>query len=322
MIGPMGQDRVAGNVFDTLKRMGHDPIALGPARSRPGRGLVTRTTMLARQALPQLDERMQRSIARKSLDDGCEVVLNIDLYLMPNIVTRLRADGARVAFWFPDHVANLGRQLMFLAPYDALFFKEPRLVHQLRVLLDLPTTCLRLATRAGTGPMVPAGTEPYLVVPGNMYPYRVRLLERLKAKGIPLRLYGDGFPRWIGDTSVRSAHSGRRVFHEDKARVYRSAAGVLNSMFPAEIDGVNGRLFQAAGSGAAVLTEYRPALPDLFAIGEEVLAYQDFDDLIAQATRLLNEAGLTARVGDGAARRAHRDHTYDLRLAAILQQVT
>ena len=93
-------------------------------------------------------------------------------------------------------------------------------------------------------------------------------------------------------------------------------------MYPAEIAGVNGRLFQAAGSGAAVLTEFRPTLPDLFVDGEEVMVFHDFDQLLDQATRLLSEDGLTARLGDAAARRAHRDHTYDLRLATILEKLS
>jgi spore maturation protein CgeB len=169
---------------------------------------------------------------------------------------------------------------------------------------------------------VPAGTEPYLVIAGNMYPSRVRLLDRLIAKGIPLRLYGAGFPAWLGEAPARAAHTGRCVFGEDKARVFRSAAGVLNTMHPAEVAGVNSRLFEAAGCGAAVLTEFRPTVPELFAVGDEVLAFHDFDELVNQATRLLTETGLTARLGDAAARRAHRDHTYDLRVAAILEKVS
>ena len=54
--------------------------------------------------------------------------------------------------------------------------------------------------------------------------------------------------------------------------MFRSAAGVLNTMHRGEMAGVNERLFQAAGCGAAVLTEFRPTLPELFAIGDEVLA--------------------------------------------------
>ena len=155
-----------------------------------------------------------------------------------------------------------------------------------------------------------------------MYPSRVRLLERLISKGIPLRLYGGGFPRWLGDTPAIAQHTGQYLVREEKAWVFRSAAGVLNTMHPAEIAGVNSRLFEAAGSGAAVLTEFRPTVPELFAVGDEVLVFHDFDDLVDQATRLLNEPGLTARLGDAAARRAHRDHTYDLRVAEILDRIS
>jgi spore maturation protein CgeB len=160
------------------------------------------------------------------------------------------------------------------------------------------------------------------VVVGNMYPSRVRLLDRLIEKGIPLKLYGAGFPRWLGETRAREAHTGRCVFREDKARVFREAAGVLNNLHPAEMNSLNARLFEAAGCGAAVLTEFRPALPELFDVGREVLAFHDFDELVDQATRLLNEADLTVRLGDAAALRAHRDHTYDLRVVALLNMLS
>ncbi len=323
VIGPIGPDYFAENVGDALQRLGHEVTQLGPARPH-GRGrLVDRTAELVRQALPRLDERAQDRIVRAARHAGCEIVINVDLWLVPPVVTQLRSGGARVAFWFPDAVVNLGRQLMLLAPYDAIFFKEPSLTDRLRGMLDLPVYYLPQACNPHWHrPVTPAGTEPYLVTAGSMYPSRVRLLERLMAKGIPLRLYGPGFPRWIGESAARAAHTGRVVTREEKARVFRSAAGVLNTMHLGEVDGVNSRLFEAAGCGAAVLTEFRPTVPELFAVGKEVLAFHDFDDLLEQATRLLSEPNLTARIGDAAVQRAHRDHTYDLRVAAILEKLS
>ena len=286
-------------------------------------GLADRAGALALQALPRLEEIAQNRIVRNALEAGCENVISVDAFLTPRAVTKLRTGGARVAFWFPDAVLYLGRQLMLLAPYDAIFFKEPFLADCLRSTLDLPVYYLPQACNPRWHrPVTPAGTEPCLVVAGNMYPSRVRLLDRLIAKGIPLRLYGGGFPRWIGETAARAAHTGRYVAREEKARVFRSAAGVLNTMNPAEVSGVNARLFEAAGCGAAVLTEFRSTVPELFAVGKEILAFHDFDDLVGQATRLLNEPGLTARLGDAAAQRAHRDHTYDLRITTILEKLS
>ncbi len=322
VVGSARPDHFADNVGDALGRTGHQVTQLGPARPQHRGRLAGNLAMLARQARPGLDERAQRGIARSALDAGCEVVISLDARLMPATVTRLSSAGVRTAFWFPDHVASLERQTMLLAPYDALFFKEPHLVDGLRANLGLPVYYLPQGCNPRWHrPLVPAGTDPCLVVAGNMYPSRVRLLERLAAKGIPLRLYGSGFPRWIGETPVRGSHTGRAVFREDKARVFRSAAGVLNTMHPAEISGVNSRLFEAAGCGAAVLTEFRPTIPGLFDIGAEVLAFRDFGELVDQASRLLSADGLTARLGDAAARRAHRDHSYDARVATILEKV-
>jgi spore maturation protein CgeB len=285
--------------------------------------MVNQVATLALQSFPHLDEQAQRHIARAALRAGCDTIINIDSRLMPATVNRLKRGGAQVAFWFPDSVVTMGRQLMILAPYDAMFFKEPHVVEYLRNMLGIPVYYLPEACNPRWHrPAIEPGTEPYLVIASSQYPSRLRLLERLIAKDIPLRLYGNGFPRWIGETTARSVHTGQYVAREEKARVFRAAAGVLNIMHIAEFTGVNARLFEAAGCGAAVLTEFRETVPELFDVGTEVLTFRDFDELVDQATRLLNEQGLTARLGDAAARRAHRDHTYDVRVARILETLS
>ena len=323
VVGPVAPDCFAENIGDALQHLGHVVTQLGTAHPRGRSHLVDRVAGLARQALPRLDERAQNRIVLAAREAECEIVINLDAYLIPRVVTQLKSSGARVAFWFPDSVANLGRQRMLLAPYDAIFFKEPWLTDRLGAMLGLPVYYLPQGCNPRWHrPVTLAGTEPCLVIAGNMYPSRVRLLDRLIAKGIPLRLYGGRFPRWIDETAVRAAHTGRYVAREEKARVFRSAAGVLNTMHPGEVNGVNARLFEAAGCGAAVLTEFRSTVPELFAVGKEALAFHDFDDLVEQATRLLSERGLTAQIGDAAAQRAHRDHTYDLRVTAILEKLS
>jgi spore maturation protein CgeB len=321
-VGRVGPDLFAANILDGICDAGHVAVPLGPAQASHQRAVTRRLAELSLQTLPRLDQRAQRRIVRAAAEAGCEFVINVDARLTPDTVAALRRDGTRVAFWFPDAIVNLGRAQMLAAPYDALFFKEPHLVDWLRAILDLPVYYLPEGCNPRCHrPTVPAGTEPYLVIAGNMYPSRVRLLERLIAKGIPVRAYGAPVPRWITDSPVRGIHTGYPVLAQEKARVFRSAAGVLNNLHPAEVAGVNARLFEAAGSGAAVLAEFRPTVPDLFTAGEEILTFSDFDELVEQASRLLHQPGLTARLGDAAARRAHRDHTLAQRVTAILGKV-
>jgi spore maturation protein CgeB len=320
IVGGAGPDEFAAHIADAVRHLGHDPVPLELAL--PRRSRIMRAVILAREVLPRLDERIQQRISRSLIDAGCEVVINIDMRLMPSVVASLRVQGIKVAFWFPDAVTNIGRQLMLLAPYNVLFFKDPHLVTQLRAFLATPVYYLPEACNPRVHrPVGNVAADPHLVIAGNMYPSRVRVLERLAAKGIPLALYGAGFPRWLGPTSLSPLHTGTCVFGADKARVYRSAAGVLNTLHPGEVAGMNARLFEAAGCGAAVLTEFRPALPELFGVGTELLAFGDFDELVSQAELLLGDAALAARLGDAAASRAHRDHSYERRVSYILEKV-
>jgi spore maturation protein CgeB len=319
VVGATGPDDFAAHIVDALGRLGHDTVSVALPLPRTKAQVMT---LMARQAVPALDRRAQQKVARALIRARCDVVINIDLRLMPEVVAGLRDAGIRTAFWFPDAVSNLGRQYMMLAPYDALFFKDPHMVRHLsafrvRAVHYLPEACNPRVHR----PDGPAATERHLVVAGNMYPSRVALLERLAGAGIPLALYGPGFPRWLGPTPLAALHRGRCVFGAEKARVFRSAAAVLNSLHPAEVTGMNARLFEAAGCGAAVLTEFRPALPGLFTVGREVLAFTNFDELVSQAELLLRDPGRAARLGDAAAARAHRDHGYEQRVTAILEQV-
>jgi spore maturation protein CgeB len=322
VIGPIRPDMFAANIIEAVRDAGHVAVPLGPLRASHQLKISKGLAELSMQAMPSLEQRSQDRIVRAAARAACELVISTDGRLTPESVAALRRADARVVLWFPDHVASLGRAVMLIAPYDALFFHEPHLIDRLRALLDLPVYYLPQGCNPRHHrPTVPAGTEPYLVIAGNMHPFRVRLLERLAAKGIPVRAYGAGIPRWIGDTPVSGMHAGHPIFTQEKARVFRSAAGVLNNLHQAEVGGVNLRLFEAAGCGAAVLSEFRPAIPALFTEGEEVLTFRDFDELVEQATRLLNEPGLTARLGDAAARRAHREHTIGHRLETILEKV-
>lgn len=322
VIGPIGEDYFAENVMDALVRVGHSVTFLGSGLPHRRSRMLMAAEQLAKQAVPRLDVAQQKRVVKAAERASCEIVINVGEALMPDTVSRLRRLEMRVALWFPDAVSSMGRQLMLLAPYNALFFKDPHIVDRLRDVVEIPVFYLPQACNPRWHrPLVPAGTEQHLVMAGNMYPSRVKLLERLMAKGIPITLYGGRPPRWLGDSPVRAAHTGRYIVRQEKARVFRSAAGVLNTMHPAEVAGVNSRLFEAAGCGAAVLSEFRPSIHELFEIDKEVLVFRDFDELVEQAARLLNEAGLPQSIGDAASARAHSTHTYDLRVEVMMERL-
>ncbi len=113
-----------------------------------------------------------KDVERQALD----LVISVDEALRPETVAAMRARGVKVVLWYPDAVANFGRQLLLLAPYDRIYIKEPAVVPRLTDLLGLPVSYLPEACNPRWHrPVGDPGTRPYVVVAGNMYPSRVIL---------------------------------------------------------------------------------------------------------------------------------------------------
>jgi len=322
LIGSTDPDTFADNIGDALVRMGHSVTSLGSARPKFRAGLLLRSAELARQACPGWEDRAHKILAYRARDRGCQAVITTEGRLAPAAVAEIRKNHIPVSLWFPDCVSNLGRQRMLAAPYTGLFFKDRILVQRLKDMLDLPVWHLPEACNPGWHrPIGDAGVDKHVVVAGNSYLTRLLLLERLHEAGVPLVLFGNPIPRWAPKAIPEALHTGRSIFREEKSRVFRGAAAVLNNLHPAEMSGVNARLFEAAGAGAAVLCERRPELDELFDPKREVVAFTTFDELLGKIQDLLSSSSRTRSVGDAATKRAHADHSYEVRLKILLEKM-
>jgi spore maturation protein CgeB len=322
IIGPTGPDQFADNIAHCLPNIGVQAVPLGPSTPWPRNKALRLATQLAARQTAETLEWFQRPLVGRVRDSGCDVIINVEQSLMPATVAKIKSGGPRIALWYPDHVANISRMAMIASDYDALFIKDPLFVQRLEQVYGLPAVYMPEACNPQWHrPVGQPGQEPFIVVVGNLYPTRARLLHRLHEAGIPLKLYGGGFPRGYDAGPLAALFTHSIVTREDKSRVFREARGVLNNLHPAEMNSVNARLFEATAAGAAVLCEHRDALEDLFRVNEEVLAFSSFEELVDHCRLLLNNPDLTRTIGDAASARAHAEHTYEIRLTAILERL-
>jgi spore maturation protein CgeB len=323
VIGPTDPDSFADNVAHCLPHIGVEAVPLGPYTPRPRNKVLRLATQLAQRQTAETEEWFQRPLIRRVRDSDCDVIINVEQSLMPATVAKIKSSGPRIALWYPDHLSNISRMAMIASDYDKLFIKAPLFTQRLAQIYGLPAVYMPEACNPQWHrPVGEAGQEPFIVVVGNLYPTRARLLQRLQDAHIPLKLYGANFPRWYDAGPLAKLFTNSYVTREDKSRVFREARGVLNNLHPAEMNSVNCRLFEATAAGAAVLCEHRGVLPDLFRVNEEVLAFSTFDELVDQCRALLNESGLTQKIGDAATIRAHAEHTYEIRLATMLEHLS
>ncbi|SHG29795.1 Spore maturation protein CgeB [Jatrophihabitans endophyticus] len=321
VVGPIYDDSFAENVVVTLQQMGYDAVSLGSPGLPVGK-LSAKVTELARRFGAEAEQLTQRAVVARAARARCDVVISILHGLMPDIVAALKDVSDKVCLWYPDAVANVGRMAMAAAPYDALFFKDSWLAQRLRDVYGLPAHYLPEACNpTWHRPIGDYGREPHIVVVGSVYPTRARLLERLIRDGVPLKIHGNGLPRWLAGGALADVPRGAYIAREEKAAAFRRARGVLNNLHPGEMVGVNCRLFEAAASGGAVLCERRDGLGDVFDEPSEVLAFSSYDELLGHCRTLLAGPDVGRAVGAAASERARHEHSYERRLTAMLGEL-
>jgi spore maturation protein CgeB len=254
-----------------------------------------------------------------------DLVIITDGGVPPKIIKEIRqVSKAKLVAWFPDALSNLGRQYLLASDLDAWFFHDRYMVRTFRANLGLnahylPQACVPQWHRRLE--LSEADRRKYgcdLCTASNMYYYRARMLEIFN--DYDLRIWGIGYPRWLV-SPLRAHYPGIYVAEGEKAKAFNASKIVLNTMHYAEIEGVNQRLFEATGCGAFVITDWNPALPELFEPEREVVTFRSRQELKEKVDYYLAHPDERQEIAGRGYARAHRDHTIEKRLGRMMEIV-
>ena len=304
--------------------MGHDVLSFDPLPSHRVHNIYwSRFWLYLPRVFPQIEEQRHRALVRAAEDFQPDVLLLTHSTTPPDVVGRLRRSSrAKIALWYPDHLANLGRQYVLASDLDAWFFKDPYMVRTFRDKLCinahyLPEACNPIWHRRIE--LSEADRRKYgcdLTTASNMYYYRAKMLEIFK--DYDLKIWGTSYPQWL-ESPLRANYPGVYVAEFEKSKAFNAAKIVLNTMIYAEIEGVNCRLFEAAGCGAFQITDWKPGLSELFEAEREVVTFETRQELKEKVDYYLAHAEERQRIADRAYARAQRDHTYEVRLREMFR---
>jgi len=274
--------------------------------------------VLLPKVFPAVETRRHRSLLRAAKEFDPDLTLLTDGTVPPAVMDQLKlVNNGKIAAWYPDHLANLGRQYLLASDFDACFFKDPYMAEQFRDKLGinahyLPEACNPLWHRRVE--LTPDDRRRYecdLCTASNMYYYRARILEMFK--DYDLKIWGISYPSWL-ESPLRPWYPDVYVAELEKAKAFAAAKVVLNTMHYAEIKGVNCRLFEAAGCGAFQIADWKPGLAELFEPEREIVTFRTREELKEKVDYYLAHADERGEIADRAYRRAHREHTYEIRL--------
>src|SRR5258708_6949874 len=145
---------------------------------------------------------------------------------------------------------------------------------------------------------------------------RIRLLEFLAAR-TELNVWGMGIEEVSNTSPIRACYRGQ-AWGREMFSIFRRSQIVINQHIGIAGGFANNmRLYEATGCGAALVTDRRTNLHELFDIGSEVVDYAEPAECLARIEELLGHPDQRADIGRNGQVRTCSEHTYIQRTAEL-----
>jgi spore maturation protein CgeB len=149
---------------------------------------------------------------------------------------------------------------------------------------------------------------------------RTELLETLCERFPQMRIWGPGVSSLSPTSAIRSRYAGQAWGREMYKILYRSKI-VLNHHGDVAPYANNLRLFEATGTGALLLTDWKENLREMFEPGKEVATYRSPEECIEAVSHYLEHEDARASIAYAGQQRTLRDHSYSQRMEEFVELV-
>ncbi len=308
------------------------PAAPGPADAQtPATGRLRRAVADARALARPLVHRLRRAGGASHLSADAQrilaaqvrhyrpdIILNQDLHLVSGaFVANLRRPGSLA----------VGQIASPLPPgerydcYDLMISSLPNFIDQFRargVSAELNRLAFEGTVLDKLGPPPPRDVDVSFV--GSLSPEhrtRIALLELIAAR-VGLQVWGNGIERLPKTSPLWACYRGEAWGRDMYDALRRSRVTINHHIDLSEDYANNMRLYEATGVGTAMLVDQKRNLHEIFAPGDEILAYESADHCVALVQQLLADEPRRARIAEQGQARTLAEHSYFRRTGEIL----
>jgi len=246
------------------------------------------------------------------------------------VLGELRARRTPTLNWWLNDPFQWERASKILGAYDFAFTNAKYSVDAyvaagLKNVRFLPSACDASVHRPLAGGAPPSMPRCALSFAGDWSPLRERLVERLAAEGVDLRVYGPWRRKLRADSPLRARLEHGFFSPERMAQIFAACDATLNvHTWRERFDfGLNPRVFEAGACGTPQLVDHKRELDELFTPAQRagMLIYRSDEELIALARSLPARAAAARAAALAAAESFHREHSYDARVREMLRAV-
>lgn len=161
---------------------------------------------------------------------------------------------------------------------------------------------------------------------GQPHGYRKKYLNYLKAKGIKVDCWGQGWPNGRLDFKQMYdvfSHSRININFTGTSRQTQGINGILRRLgLVKPIRQMKARLFEVPGSGGFLLTEEINGLDKFFNLGKEMATFSNKKDLLSKVNYFLQHDSERETIAKNGRKRVLKDHTYEKRLSNLVKIIS
>lgn len=325
IVGSHLADSLEQHLCDSFRVLGHDAFLIDVVGLAPMGG---RGTYWLSRFVGLYDRFVGKQLAAKIVSHRPDLVLVVYRYMNPILVEEVKAQlpNTPIVQINPDALSNLERQQIIAADFDYYFSKEPYIVDVLRHKAGLNAHYLPegFNPRYHQKPPVEKAVAEWLtdidvLVFGNLYAYRVRMIEQLIRAGVKVVVYGTKGPYMRPD--IRRVFQRQRLVGQSKNRLLYGARIVFNNFHYAEVTSVNQKYFEINGIGGFQLCDYKPTVDAYTGVPADLVTYQTMNDAIDKIRYYLARPARRHELAAKQYRHFQEHHTFDHRVSQLLQTV-
>lgn len=207
--------------------------------------------------------------------------------------------------------------------YDHVFIASLRNADKLAQELTTPVSPLLQCSdpeRFNLEAAATAGLEdpaPRLLFVGNSRNEYRTMVRNCVDQNLPVDVYGSRWDQFLGDEHLKGTY----ISNEVLSAYYQNAQAVLNDHWDdmREQGFISNRIFDAAASGAYIITDPVQGLEEIF--GDSISVVQTPEELAVAAALPQTDPDRVARMRQDVAERARSGHTFAARAADIMEIV-
>lgn len=212
----------------------------------------------------------------------------------------------------------------YFANYDLIISALPSIVEQARVWgIDSAYLPLGFDTQWSQFASLAAAERPIDAIFVGSFsrhqPQTVPLLKEVSSVVPGLRIYGNASPDFLDAQGLLQYFHGPAWGREMFELLGKSKTVINRHGSIAGDYAVNMRMYEATGCGAALVTEAKSNLSDLFNPGDEVLTYSSPSEAAEVLSHVLNNPALLNSVASHGQEKTLSSHTYAHRASSLSQ---